>query len=455
MDSIFKAYDSARQHAIKGDFIDRLHSKYSVVLLFGIIIVIGIRQYDGQAITCWLPTHYSGSQTGYTHQLCWVNNTYYYPEVTDADLFPESSKFTIHYYQYILFILFGMSLLFMVPDWLWKILSTHSSGYVKKLLDQLQRSNVINSGVKSLPKSTGLLRSSTQENNSDSLVINDEVRNNFLNGFSSLVHNENEKFIKRKISNSSFDLNQDKPRNRKFKLFRKSDDKVVNFMKPNVGLKNLTLHYMLLKMFNLINVIVQLIFLHFMFGPRFYSYGLDFFVELWNNKNPYNLTTQFPIITFCDYFIHTNLHKIHWNAAQCLLAINIVIEKMFVLIWFWYILLLGVTVLNIFAWCLELSYSNKIDFLFKYLSIRNKMVRNKLNSLPSVQEEERMVKFDNLRKDIVPFYKEYLGTDGIFMLHMVKNVAGSVIFMDLLYELWIEYKKKNSSAANQDNDSTQ
>lgn len=91
-------------------------------------------------IKCWLPGQFSDEQADYTHQLCWINNTYYYPDVTDADLFPESNKDTILYYQYILFILFGQALLFFLPTMAWELLARNSTGYIRKILDDAQKS---------------------------------------------------------------------------------------------------------------------------------------------------------------------------------------------------------------------------------------------------------------------------------------------------------------------------
>ena len=40
MDKIFEAYETKKVRTIKGDFIDRLHSKYTVTLLFVICILM-------------------------------------------------------------------------------------------------------------------------------------------------------------------------------------------------------------------------------------------------------------------------------------------------------------------------------------------------------------------------------------------------------------------------------
>lgn len=64
MDKIISAYDIAKSNTIKGDFIDRLHSKYTVIFLFTTCILVGLRQYDKKAIACWLPNQFSDEQGG-------------------------------------------------------------------------------------------------------------------------------------------------------------------------------------------------------------------------------------------------------------------------------------------------------------------------------------------------------------------------------------------------------
>lgn len=452
MDQILEAYESVKNNAIRGDCIDKIHSKYSIVVVFVSIAIVLIRLGDGYGINCWLPAQLSDSQNDYSHKICWVNNTYYYPDVTDADLFSQNQKFNIQYYQFILFILFGQALLFMLPDFIWKILSSSSGGYVKKLLDQLSKSNVLKESIKNSPKSTGLLRSMSSETEIEPLLINDDIKESFKSNFNSIVFQENErkKFSEKNISMFPKELNDSDSypsRNLKekikkiFKTTINSKKKITSFMKPSEGLKDLTKHYMILKFLNLFNIIFQLIVLQFIFGNNFYSYGVDFFISLSEKKNPFNLTTQFPIRTICDFFVHNNLNKIHWYSVECLLSINILIEKIYVVFWFWYVFLLILTVLNIIVWFQEITYSQKISFLYKYLNIRKNMIRptDEMSSNP-----KRRVIFDLQKDQVKDFYRSYLNTDGVLMLHLVKNVAGSLIFVDLLYELWIEYLNKKN-----------
>lgn len=42
------------------DFIDRLSSRYTVVMLVVFALVVTLQTYVGSAITCWAPVHFTG-----------------------------------------------------------------------------------------------------------------------------------------------------------------------------------------------------------------------------------------------------------------------------------------------------------------------------------------------------------------------------------------------------------
>lgn len=62
MDKIFEAYENGKFHTIRGDFIDKLHSRVTVVGLLAVLILIVAKQYNDTAISCWLPTQFSDEQ---------------------------------------------------------------------------------------------------------------------------------------------------------------------------------------------------------------------------------------------------------------------------------------------------------------------------------------------------------------------------------------------------------
>ena len=117
-----------------------------------------------------------------------------------------------------------------------------------------------------------------------------------------------------------------------------------------------------------------------------------------NNEDPLWMSKQFPIVTICDYYVHQNLRKVHWNSSQCLLAINILIEKFYVFIWLWLYILLILTVLNIVSWFHEIYSSTSTGFIYKYLRIKEKMHEN---------YENRMNRSRSLHKQVNQKFKVF------------------------------------------------
>lgn len=95
-----------------------------------------------------------------------------------------------------------------------------------------------------------------------------------------------------------------------------------------------------------------------------------------NHEDPMFMSKQFPIVTICDYYVHQNLRRVHWNSSQCLLAINVFIEKFYVFIWLWFYVLLFLTFFNILSWFLEIYSSTSSAFILKYLRIKERMNEN-------------------------------------------------------------------------------
>lgn len=207
-----------------------------------------------------------------------------------------------------------------------------------------------------------------------------------------------------------------KKKQKKFNLKKKLSKVII---KPIRGVKNLALYYFGMKFFNLANVLFQLICLRFVFGPGFWRYGYDYMKKVFilfylkfknckrllsissskvmNNEDPLWMSEQFPIVTICDYYVHQNLRRIHWNSSQCLLAINVLIEKFYVFIWLWLYILLILTFVNIISWFIEIYSATRTEFIFKYLIIREKMYENWYEKLT---RPSRSLKSSSIKKNV-------------------------------------------------------
>ena len=399
MDGVLDSLKAAKLRAIKGDFIDSLHSKVTVIFLFANLILIAIKQSADKAILCWLPTHFSGPQKDFAHQFCWINSTYWYGSEDKADKFAHSQRSEISYYQYIIFILSIQCVLFFLPALIWKHLISGSILFVNSSIKAANRSFLIKDSMASFKNQL--------ENNK---------KNNLSNDFSSrsisLISEKQKKIL----------LGNMEP------LLPKGDHH-TNLIPVHL-FKFLTLKYLFLKLFYIVNLIFQFYFLSRAFKTNFVSYGIEFFQSVWHDGNQFFITKEFPILTLCDFFVHMPLNKQYENTIQCLLPVNILIERLYFLIWAWYVILFFLTIFNIISWCLEFVSFSKKGLVEKYLNISEKLSGNKTSE-------------DENGKNINKFISSYLKNDGILLILLVKSVCGDIIFMEVLRILWDHFKKND------------
>ena len=69
--------------------------------------------------------------------------------------------------------------------------------------------------------------------------------------------------------------------------------------------------------------------------------------------------------------------------------------------------------------------------------------------LKNAQDGNQQLEFNkvNLKK----FQRKYLESDGYVMLHIIKSVAGDIVFMELLYEIWLDFvnNERNTNGEHQ------
>ena len=82
------------------EFVERLHHRYTVLLLVLFAIIGTARIYIGRPIVCWAPAHFRPSHIKYSTSYCWVRNTYYLPFDDDIPQVNERRQ-EILYYQWI------------------------------------------------------------------------------------------------------------------------------------------------------------------------------------------------------------------------------------------------------------------------------------------------------------------------------------------------------------------
>ena len=458
MDEIFdleRFSKKPKAQVIKGDFIDKLHGRTTISFLFTLLILIIFRNTLYSKIQCWYPTHLADAQGDYLTEFCWINSTYLFPEGYSSENYDayHHNNHPIPYYQYIMFILIGQIFMFYIPSKIWQIISSNSDGYMSKLLDISSTSFSVTS-------------KETQEFIQVFKPISKRNKMKNIDDVSELAGNKIEK--KGTLDEETTDLDKNNVTERQFSkksqnssLFRrllKSDSftdrhikqRLISSLNPINGVKGLTSKYLLFKFINLTNVIGQFFIFNVIFSGKFIDYGFKYIWKIWNSENPLLLTKSFPIFTLCDFFVYEPNRKIHEYTVQCILPMNVLLEKFYILIWFWLIFLSIVTLWNLLSWIYELTFSPIAKFLHKYLTIQSQMFSRSGKLLLSdlnednENDQQTLLSFKSSIskldiKVIENFQNKYLGIDGLTMLLIIKSVTGDVAFIKLIGVLYNDF----------------
>ncbi|XP_055305433.1 innexin inx3 [Sitodiplosis mosellana] len=118
--------------------------------------------------------------------------------------------------------------------------------------------------------------------------------------------------------------------------------RLVNYILESLRTHNgYSFGYFFCEILNLANVIANIIFIDKFLGGTFLTYGTD--VINFSNMNQENrsdpMLEVFPRITKCTFHKYGASGSIQKHDALCVLALNILNEKIYIFLWFWFIIL--------------------------------------------------------------------------------------------------------------------
>lgn len=121
-------------------------------------------------------------------------------------------------------------------------------------------------------------------------------------------------------------------------------DQIKNNFYKHIKINNKFARYMMLcELFNLINLFVQIYVTNRFLAGQFYSLGFKFIEDDFIGSMDV-LDTVFPKVTKCDFYKYGQSGSIQHHDALCVMALNIIHEKIYVMLWFWYIVMVVITV---------------------------------------------------------------------------------------------------------------
>ncbi|XP_051153950.1 innexin inx1 [Leptopilina boulardi] len=124
----------------------------------------------------------------------------------------------------------------------------------------------------------------------------------------------------------------------------KKKDNLMNYLMTHIKCHNSYVYrYFSCEVLCLINIVTQLYLMNLFFDGEFLSYGLRVLqisdIPQENRVDP--MVYVFPRVTKCIFHKYGASGSIQKHDSLCVLPLNVVNEKTYIFIWFWYLILLG------------------------------------------------------------------------------------------------------------------
>ncbi|KAK9498875.1 hypothetical protein O3M35_003430 [Rhynocoris fuscipes] len=125
---------------------------------------------------------------------------------------------------------------------------------------------------------------------------------------------------------------------------------LVDYFTSNLHTQNFyAIRFILCEVLNFINVLAQIYFMDFFLDGEFTTYGSDVvrFTELEPEEREDPMARVFPKVTKCTFHKYGPSGTVQKFDGLCVLPLNIVNEKIYVFLWFWFILLTLLSALSL------------------------------------------------------------------------------------------------------------
>ncbi|CAF0970631.1 unnamed protein product [Rotaria sp. Silwood1] len=360
------------------DFVDRLSRFYSVLIFSVFVIIVSSVQFVGKPISCFAPASFTDAHITYADFICWISDTYFVS--IDAEI-PEPDNVearqgtnAIRFYQYVPFILMLQACGFFLPGFFWRSGSSRLGIPLQKHLDQL---NMSRRSIAEPPM-----------------------------------------YRRQLIRNVATRLDQ---------YFR---------MRRRTLIPKLTFLYLFIKVIYIMNILIQLISLHYLMNFELTFHSLFQRLMIYSSTVRH-VSLQFPTNVLCDFIVRFLGKNKHRHTVQCVLPINVFNEKIFIFAYLWLILLLICTLYNLLIqWILFiLLHRNVIDTRIRRL----RPMSSKFRINDNYQENEHVRVFD-YQPITKSFSRDYLRCDGIVIMRLFDMNIDLVTMNDLMNDLWELYK---------------
>ncbi|ESN91841.1 hypothetical protein HELRODRAFT_182016 [Helobdella robusta] len=384
MDRLFKSVLSIRElkFHVDDDYIDRLSRQYTVVLMVLFAFLVSTKQFVGTPINCWCPAEFTSSHVDYTNAVCWVSNTYYVTidSIVPAERLDMTTRDNqkISYYQWVPFILIIQGVLSFIPCQIWRFMNKRSGINLSTVMDAAHVS-------------------------SEAAYL--EIREKAVR----YVVNQMDRYL----------MAQRDHRTGCCVRVKHFVAKLCCIIGGRLYGNYLISAYLFIKLLYIINAIGQLFLLDVLLVSDFHLYGVYILERLLRGQD-WTWSNNFPRVTLCEFDMRLQSRILSY-IVQCTLTINLFNEKIFFFVWFWYVFVAGVTLINFFQWLFKALYwPGQIQY-----------VRKHIRAFDTTQQREHGV--------LSKFTECYLRRDGMFIIRLIGINMGEVAAGEVLCGLWNNY----------------
>lgn len=370
-DILHRAYVTQHKIISIDNAVAKLHYRLTFWLLLACTCLVCSRQYIGEHIRC---IHDKGVQAHVVNTFCFFTSTYtvineYNVSFAHPGVAPHTDKEKIihhAYYQWVPFVLFGQALLFYLPHLIWK---NYEGGTIRNMVDGLQRI---------------YLRSPDDQDR--------QVANHYV-------------YSAKTTQRIASDLHKQFQTISRFRLNR---------------------YWAIMMIFceclYLFNVVMQLRAMDRFLGGSFISLGK----RIWFGEagdNPFEQV--FPKVTKCDFHKYGPSGSIQVHDVMCVMALNIVNEKIYAILWFWFAILVPITVLGLLWRVVSVVLYNRSEKFNHYLL--KETTGTKLNPV-----------------DVAIITRQACFSDWLLLYYLGSNMD-SHMFTELLHNLALDLEEHRQS----------
>ncbi|XP_050419045.1 innexin unc-9 [Patella vulgata] len=415
------------------DFVDIMNHVVTPGILLLAATATYLTQWMGEPIHCWTPAEYNGHFQDYVDSFCWITEMYNVPMDEELPKIEEDrDENLVGFYRWVSVLLLLQALMFKLPHvlWMsWKGVSGMDPDRIIKMAEEGDMDEQIlyddDDDVEPIVEGAGSVVKPVQKAPKEPKESKIEP----------LVH-----FIDRRL---------------RFTARRKEDNPCskVDILNKSSG-SFLTYFYLIVKCLYPFIIILQFVLLSEFLNINFFTYGIDIAVKqtdwsFWEDE------AVFPRIAMCDFNIR-QLQNVQTFTVQCVLAMNMFIEKIYLLLWIWMYFLLVITVIGTIQSFLDkILFSRHQIFIKKFLSIgqyvdhfwpprkpKYQPARDKKFQRPkeifqylSSKEKDRiaaLIQQDSFQR---MFIEDYLQADGIFILKCIHRNTSNMAVIDIIFRL--------------------